>query len=423
MKPRSLMLTHSSTRFSSQSDRRPSLACVILGIGLTLSFAGCGSAPVSPQRVIGPLTDAQSESFEGDFNFDALTPTSQVGAQVSSSDLGRPLKMQGDKAVGLAPPNACSGLIPERQREDLRERLTETFDVYLLRTLKSGQESIAFPSIDYAAIVEGDPQAGSVISAHLGLTRAVSFVNQEELKHYHQCCQLTGSCGDQMISKLYEVSMDARYLSPNDLTVQNSLRAYQERPSALKDSATFKKLARAFYLAQLKKEKNKLPQRGWSHLEFQPFPSSKAVSLKGLEISVEPTLGEVFCKRRKSDRADVIELKIELKGTDPAQELLGYKITTSKQWVDLSLSDWSGPVKEKKDTITCYPGPDALSASDNRCPSKLTVTVFPPSCNSIEGDQDFKWEIEAGVYAPRDDAKSPHHLSSASTSTRVRDQK
>ena len=423
------MLTyHAHSSSTSTSTREPRLCstraslCVSLMLGLS-SLVGCGSSVISPQKIIGPLSEAQSESFQGDFDFKGITPTSKLGQSVTSGDLGRAVKITSGESPKLAPPNACAGLIPSRQREDLRERLSDVFDVHILRSLKAGQESIYFPSLEYSAAVEGSPAAGSVISAHLGLTRAISFVNQEELKHYNKCCQLTGSCGEQMISRLYEVSLDARYLSPTAPLIQERLRAFEDEGASLKRPKVFSKLARSIYKAQAAKEENKLPQRGWSHFEYSPLPKPKNVELKKAQLVVAPTFGEIFCKRGKSDRADVIELNVTINGVEGAQELLGYQIKTSKQWVDLSLSDWSGPVKEKKDTITCYPGPDALSSSDNRCPSRFTITVFPPTCESIDGDQDFKWEAEIGVYAPRDESKRPHHLTSAVTSTTVRDQR
>jgi hypothetical protein len=397
---------------------------LILLVALPLSIiCGCASKPISPQAVLGPKYNTQPESFKGDLNLDELTSTSTLGEELTSKALGRSVDLsRGKDKPKLVTSNPCGGLIPDRQREDLRERLNASFDSYLLDVLKPNQKELTFPTIDYSVPVEGEPAPDSIISAHLGLSRAVSFVSDDELKHYNRCCILTGSCGEQMISKLYEVAVDAHYISSKEPALQTLLKPFEFAPIKFKDRDAFGALARSVYQTQKGKDRDKIPQRGWSHFEYRALPKPTKVSLKEARITVIAIPDPVRCKAKKSDKADAIEFTVTFDGADSARELLGYKVVTSKKWVDLTLVDWTGPVTLKKNELSCYPTPDAFTSVDGRCPVKMTLTAFPPTCESIEGDQIFKWDAEFGVYAPRDETHTAYHTGKSQTTTQVKDQ-
>lgn len=386
---------------------------------------GCASKPIAPQAVLGSLTEAQSESFSGDLDVKTLTSTSTLGEDLTSKLLGRSVDLsQGKNRPKLISSNPCGGLIPERQREDLRARLDSAFDSYLLGVLKSNQSSLSFPQVGFSVPVQDKPAAGSIISAHLGLSRAVSFVSDDELKHYNRCCVLTGSCGQHMISKLYEVEIDAYYVSTQAPVLQTLLKPFDFAPIKLEDPAAFGDLNRAVYQAQKEtRPRDKIPQRGWSHFEYRALPEPTKVSLADAKMTVLAMPDPVPCKAKKTDKADAVEFTVTFDGTDSARELLGYKVVTSKQWVDLTLLDWTGPVTLKKNELTCYPTPDAFTSVDGRCPVKITLTAFPPTCESIDGDQDFKWEATFGVFAPRDETHTAYHTGTGKTTTRVKDQR
>ena len=52
----------------------------------------------------------------------------------------------------------------------------------------------------------------------------------------------------------------------------------------------------------------------------------------------------------------------------------------------------------------------------------MTLTAFPPTCEMIDGDQDFKWDATFGVYAPRDESHTAYHTGKSQTFTQVKDQ-
>jgi len=383
---------------------------------------GCASKPILPKAVLGSLSDKQAESFEGDLNLKELTSTATLGEKITSNVLGRSVNVTEGQPPKLITANPCGGLIPSRQREDLRARLDSTFDAYLLQVLKPGQSTLSFPTVGYTSSIEGNPAPGSIISAHLGLSRAVSFVSNEELKHYNRCCVLTGSCGKHMVSKLYEVALDSHYLSPEEPLFQTILKPFDFAPIKLEDPTAFGKLTRSIYQAQQGKDRDKTPEYGWSHFEYSPLPEPTKVDMKDARITVVVAPEPVRCKAKRSDKADAIEFTVTFDGADSARELLGYKVITTTQWVDLTLVDWTGPVTLKKNELACYPTADAFNSVDGRCPVKMTLTAFPPTCESIKGDQNFKWDATFGVYAPRDETNTAYHTGKSQTTTLVKDQ-
>ena len=115
-----------------------------------------------------------------------------------------------------------------------------------------------------------------------------------------------------------------------------------------------------------------------------------------------------------------MEFDIRLERVEGAQETFGFEITTSKQWVDLSLAERNRLIKVGTGSLACYPGPDAFTNPDDRCPAEVILTAFPPSCATMEGDGNFKWSAKVGVYAPGDDERRAHHQhETASVSTKV----
>ena len=129
---------------------------------------------------------------------------------------------------------------------------------------------------------------------------------------------------------------------------------------------------------------------------------------------------KIKCKPKKSKAASVVEFQVKLENVEGAQETLGYEIITSQQWVDLSLAERKRGVKVGTGVITCYPGKDAFTSPDDRCPSTLILNAFPPTCDNMKGQGNFSWQAKFGVYGPGDEEKRVHHLTKSNvTVTKV----
>lgn len=385
----------------------------LVALGLIYCLAACGSAPV-PSPTIYHRMVSSNEHFTGEMNLSKLTPTSSFKEAFTQSSLGRSISLNKETGNTLNPAPPCVKLLPDRVRDDYRDRLPQVFDDYLLTTLKDKQEKISFDEISFTTSVDEGAQLQSVISGHVGISRILSFVDESELKYFDRCCKLTGTCGENMISKLYEVDRDVRYISKSHPTLVSSLLTFEGQTKSDLNTISLAPLAKRIYLDQAKAEKRK-PQAEISHIEYRKVPKAQPSPFTKVNLSVSPAQSKIKCKKKKSKTSSVVEFSINLNDVENAQEALGYEITTSKQWVDLSLAERKRLVKVGSGIIACYPGPDAFTNPDDRCPAQLVLTAFPPSCPNLKGNGDFEWKVKVGVYAPGDEEKRIHHQTESNT--------
>lgn len=355
-------------------------------------------------------------SFVGAFSLDGLTPASRANQPVTEATLGQSVRgtSSGEGELTIEEPNACASLLPDRRREDYRDRMSELFDIYLFQTLRGDQTSITIPPLSYALPIEKGHGSGEVISGRIGLSRIIGFVDPDELKYYEQCCRYTGICGDQMIDQVYSVEQDIRYLRPQDQTLVKSVSQ-----SELSNSDQGQRLAQPVYEAQAKQSPQK-PVEIWTHFTHRALPEPISPPLNEAHIIVMASPEPIRCKQKKSKSSQVVQLDIELKGVDSAREALGYKIVTSKLWSDLTMLERKRRVKMSGNEIVCIPGPDAFTSPDDRCPATLSLSALPPICETLKGDVVVDWSAEFGVYAPGDEKETQYHSHKHSTSVVIK---
>ena len=379
----------------------------------TCALIACGGQAGLNAAQLQQLAQAKPK-YVGELKMDGLVPSSLYEETITHQDLGRSVQMKADRPA-LVPPTPCASLLPDRRREDYRDRVDQVFDIYLFQSIQSGQTSLSVPSLQHEITISSGHGAGEVVSAKVAFSRSLSFVNEDELKYYDQCCALTGSCGEKMIAKVYEVSRDVHYVSAQDQSLMTLLG-----DESLSDSSSATQLAEKVYQARAKQGKGEQSE-AWTHLSYRALPEAIKPPLTEAAIEVLPAVDEIKCKTKKSKQSDVIQIDIDLTGIDGAQAGFGYHITTSKLWADLTMVDRKRRVKVSKNEIICVPGPDAFTSPDDRCPGHLAVTILPPTCESIKGDQQLKWSARFGVYAPGDESATIYHESASEVSTLVKD--
>ena len=381
----------------------------------------CGGAQVPSPKLYKKLSANPIELNQGDMDLSELTPTSSFDEEFQQASLGRSVTItkDGDGKNKLEPPTPCASLLPDRMRDDYRDRLAQVFDAYILQSLKGGSEQIEFSKIAYQFPVPPQTKEWTLISGHVGISRILSYVNDDELKYYDRCCQLTGSCGSKMVSKLYEVEADIRFLDRKDPALQSSLVAFEKRNQNKLGAAQLKKLSKRLY-RDLAKKKPLKPQEKISHIAFRAIPKPASSPFGQLKLQVNPS-SKIVCKKKKSKAASVVEFSLQIDNIEGAQATFGYEITTSKEWVDLSLAERKRLVQVGTGSVACYPGPDAFTNPDDRCPAKIVLTAFPPPCATLKGEGNFGWTVQVGIYAPGDrDRKVFHPQKSNTVITKVK---
>ena len=187
-------------------------------IAPTMVLSACGAKQPSPalyNRMV-----SHNEYMTGKMKLDNLVPSSKITGDINQGSLGRSITISDDGRHSLDTPPACSSLLPDRVRDNYRDRLTEVFDTFVLTTVKPDQSKLEFKKIDYQVDLPASAQAGSVISAKVGISRILGYVSERELRNFDRCCQLTGSCGKHMINKLYELDHDIRVVDKGRTTLQ-----------------------------------------------------------------------------------------------------------------------------------------------------------------------------------------------------------
>lgn len=369
----------------------------------------CGGAKVPSPELYQSITKTPVEYYKGDMDLSKLTSVSRFKESFNQSSLGRGIILAEQEGVQhtFAPPSPCHSLLPDRVRDDYRDRLSQVFDDYLLTRLHEGQTSLHFPATNFKLKVDSAAPARSIVSGYIGISRILSYVDDNELKYYDKCCTLTGACGSKMVSKLYEVSSDIRYLERLEPQLVKSLLSFETQSKGNFSASTLQVLAQRVHRDQAK-AKPKKPELEISHIEFREIPKGAPSPFTTTTLTVSPS-STIKCKPKKSKAANVVEFVLKLEGIEGAQETFGFEVTTSKQWVDLSLAERSRLVKVGTGNIACYPGPDAFTNPDDRCPAEVILTAFPPACPTMQGDGDFKWNAKVSVYAPGDEERRAFH--------------
>ena len=383
----------------------------------TLVLTACGAKQPSPNLYNRMVS--HNEFMTGKMKLDQLIPSSKIKGEITQGSLGRSITVNDEGQHNLDAPPPCAKLLPDRVRDNYRDRLTEVFDDYVLSTVKPSQSQVNFKKIDYSLDLPSSASAGSIISAKVGIARILGYVSERELKNFDRCCQLTGSCGKHMINNLYELDQDIQVINKAQPSLQKDLMAFEAKNKADLKTVSLKGLAQKVYNTQAKLKKQRLTQ-GVSHVDIRKIPKGLPSPFGKAKLIVEPMVSKIKCKPKKSKSANVVEFQIKLENVEGAQETLGYEIQTSKQWVDLSLAERKRGVKVGTGAIACYPGPDAFTSPDDRCPQTLVLNAFPPPCDSMKGEGNFSWQAKFGVYGPGDDENRVHHLSKSNvTITKV----
>jgi len=411
---------------SSMSLRRSLQMMTLRQLGSALitclvTLSACGGSQTPSAELLIQLKASPASRFEGSLDTSPLTPVGSVEGELDLDALGRELKpaeKSGD--FTLLPPSPCGKLIPaKRVLQHYRDRLDEVFDEHLLTARRADQTSLTFPKMDHKAPLPKGGQAGDVISAYLGLDRVLSFVDLKELKHYERCCELTGTCGPRMVSTLYEVKRGVHSINPADPTLRKTLLAFEQKHGDSLNAQKRKTLAVEIYKAQ-----TKVNPRGErtaiSHIEHRALPAPLPAPLTQVALNVTPST-KIRCKGKKQKRASAVEFTITLGGVDTAEELLGYEITTSNKWVDLSLVKHNPRVRVGTGKIGCVPGEEAFTNYEHVCPKEIMLMAFPPACGDVKGKGagDFAWTAEASIYAPGEAEASYHKVKSSAVVTTV----
>ena len=386
-------------------------------MSFTVILGACGAKQPSPalyNRLI-----SHNEFMTGKMTLDKLIPSSKIDGEITQGSLGRSITLGTGDKHSLNPPPACAGLLPDRIRDNYRDRLTEVFDDYVLTTLKPNQTKIEFKKLAYHVDLPDSADAGAIISGKVGIARILGFVSERELRNFDRCCQLTGSCGTHMINELYELNQDIRVFNKAQPSLQKTLINFEEKNKGDLAKVNLKSLVTKIYNTQVKLKKQRVAQ-GVSHIDYRKIPKGFSTPFGKAKLVIEPMTSKIRCKPKKSKSTGVIEFQVRLENVEGAQETLGYEIQTSKQWVDLSLAERKRGVKVGTGVITCYPGKDAFTSPDDRCPSTLILNALPPVCDNMKGEGNFSWQANFGVYGPGDEDKRVHHLSKSNvTITKV----
>ena len=117
-----------------------SLTTLVVSMWLT----ACGGASVPSPELYKQLSIKPNELHQGKMDLSDLTPTSSFEDEFQNASLGRSVKLSTENTGKntLEAPTPCSSLLPDRVRDDYRDRLSTVFDSYILQKYKKQYKEI-----------------------------------------------------------------------------------------------------------------------------------------------------------------------------------------------------------------------------------------------------------------------------------------
>lgn len=202
---------------------------------LVAELVGCNSWKEIDQAVTA-ATRRGIEEYQGTLSTANLIPARDVSEPVSGATVGRTFVLDGPSRVSLIAANDCDGILPQQRDVDVRNPEVSAFKYSFLQMIEREQApKLDFRYLAYGAELKAQFTRKTIVGAEVAVSRVLGMnASAETLQTYEACCILAGTCGDYLVTSVYEMrrasSLEAN--RPSSGSLADEKKASGEGPQA-----------------------------------------------------------------------------------------------------------------------------------------------------------------------------------------------
>jgi len=373
-----------------------------------LLLPGCGHWD-EVDKAVSAATRRGLGDYSGTLDTANLVPVSYANEPGSAETLGRTFKFAGPRLVTLNTSSACRDSLPGKPvatTEGTISKFSYSF-LQMMDQNAQGQAQLKLDYLGYAGNIKTDIKQKSLLAAKVSLAQILAFPGSPNWSEFENCCKLTGTCGDYVVSEMYQMSQSVKALAFNESNLQSAINASgNDALKALTNiSGTVDYVHKSTQSTDLGVDKT-----FWSHFGFRQLPPVSEAPLEGVFLSLEPN--KVDCSTTSGNKTIGLRLSLNNAAGSEAERMLGYNIAIPPGWENVSLKNeaLADRVLIKNGELSCRP------SKDKTCPSALEIHVSPPECSSVQDLTRSDWKANLALYIPGSTGTTgyrAHHESAA----------
>jgi hypothetical protein len=375
-----------------------------------LLLPGCGHWE-EVDKAVSAATRRGLGDYSGTLDTANLVPVSYANEPGSAETLGRTFKFAGPRLVTLNTSSACRDSLPGKPvatSEGTISKFSYSF-LQMMDQNTQGQTQLKLDYLGYAGNIKTDIKQKSLLAAKVSLAQILAFPGSPNWSEFENCCKLTGTCGDYVVSEMYQMSQSVKALAFNESNLQSAINASgNDALKALTNiSGTVDYVHKSTQSTDLGVDKT-----FWSHFGFRQLPPVAEAPLEGVFLSLEPNKVDCSTSGNKS-----IGLRLNLNNAagSEAERMLGYNLAIPAGWENVSLKNeaLADRVLIKNGELSCRP------SKGKTCPPSLEINITPPECNSVQDLTRSDWKANLALYIPGSASTTGYRAHQESTSTLV----
>lgn len=374
-----------------------------------LLLPGCGHWD-EIDRAVSAATKRGLGDYSGTLDTANLVPVSYANEPGSAETLGRTFKFAGPRLVTLNTSSACRDSLPGKPvatSEGTISKFTYSF-LQMMDQNSQGGAQLKLDYLGYSGNIKTDIKQKSLLAAKVSLAQILAFPGSPNWSEFENCCKLTGTCGDYVVSEMYQMSQSVKALAFNESNLQSALNASgNDALKALTNiSGTVDYVHKSSQSTDLGVDKT-----FWSHFGFRQLPPVVEAPLEGVFLSLEPN--KVDCGT--GNKPIGLRLSLNNAAGSEAERMLGYNIAIPPGWENVSLKNeaLADRVMIKNGELSCRP------SKDKTCPTALEINVAPPECGTVQDLTRSDWKANLALYIPGKADSTGYRAHHESTATLV----
>jgi hypothetical protein len=357
-----------------------------------LLLTGCGHWD-EIDKAVSAATKRGLGDFSGTLDTANLVPVSFVNEPASVSTLGRTFKFSGPRLVTLNTSSACRDSLPGSPLASGDGAVSKFSYSFLQMADQSnqGQAQLKLDYLGYSGNIKTDIKQKSLIAAKVSLSQILAYPSTPNWSEFESCCKLTATCGDYVVSEMYQMSQTVKALAFNESNVQSALQAT--------GSETLKTLQNIGGTVDFVHKSSQATDLGvdktfWSHFGFRQLPPIIEAPLEGVFLAMEPNKAD--CSTGANSKPIGLKLSFINAAGSEAERMMGYNIAIPSGWENTELKNKAHAdlVKIQEGEIICRP------QKNKSCPNALELMASPPDCATVQDLTRSDWKTNLALYIP-----------------------
>ncbi|PKL76096.1 MAG: hypothetical protein CVV27_12045 [Candidatus Melainabacteria bacterium HGW-Melainabacteria-1] len=360
-----------------------------------LLLTGCGHWE-EIDSAVSAATKRGLGDYSGTLDTANLVPISYVNEPPSAATLGRTFKFAGPRLVSLNTSSACRNALPGQPVSNSDGAVSKFSYAYvqMIDQSNGGQGQLKLDYLGYAGNVRTEIREKSLLAAKVWLSDILAYpasaANAPNWAEFESCCKLTGTCGDYVVTELYQMSQTVKGLVFTETNLTSALQAsgvkVLEAIQNVSGTVDFvHKSSQSFDLG--------VDKTFWSHFGFRQLPPAAEAPLDGVFLAMEPN--KLDCSTAPAKPVDLRLNFSNAAGTE-ASRMLGYNISIPSGWEQISLKNPAHAelVKVAEGDLSCRPLPGKT------CPTALELKATPPDCGTVQDLIRSDWKAQLALFIP-----------------------